>query len=351
MTILVTGGAGFIGSNFIIRWFHTNSEALVNVDKLSYAGNIANLNAVSQNPNYHFVKTDIANKALISRTLEEFQPRAIIHFAAESHVDRSISDPVNFALSNIEGAVSLFDATLAYWQRLSQTEARTFRIINVSTDEVFGSLGPEAPPFVEKNAFKPNSPYSASKASCDHFARSYANTYSLPIITTHCSNNYGPYQYPEKLIPVIIDSALNEKAIPIYGDGNQIRDWLHVFDHCDAILAVLERGRLKSTYNIGGGTELTNLELVRMICEILDELSPRRGGNYSELISFVADRLGHDVRYAINSEKILKELHWKPKMSFNVALRETVEWYIQNDTWLKKVKAKNKLGNEKNRRS
>ncbi len=330
MTVLVTGGAGFIGSNFVLDWFATHNEPLINLDKLTYAANLKNLASLESNPDYLFVEADIADSACIKKLLSQHQVRAIIHFAAESHVDRSIDGPEDFIQSNIVGTFRLLEAARTYWSQLPQDLKQTFRFIHVSTDEVYGTLAPHAPAFTETHRYEPNSPYSASKAASDHLVRAYYHTYNMPVITTNCSNNYGPYQYPEKLIPLCIQNALAGKALPIYGDGQQIRDWLFVSDHCAAISTVLKKGALGEVYNIGGWNEKTNLEVVHTICSLLDELAPREDGRaYTTQISYVTDRPGHDRRYAIDASKIALELGWKPVETFDSGIRKTVQWYLE----------------------
>jgi len=329
--ILVTGGAGFIGSNFVLSAVAAG-ESVLNLDKLTYAGNRANLAALEGRAGHVFVHGDICDRALVKRLLEEHRPRALVHFAAESHVDRSISGPADFVQTNVVGTFCLLEEARAYWE--SDKGARdAFRFLHVSTDEVYGSLGPADPAFSETTPFAPNSPYAASKASADHLVRAYHHTYGLPTLTTNCSNNYGPYQFPEKLIPLMIHQALAEKPLPVYGDGKNVRDWLYVLDHCAAVRRVLERGRPGETYNIGGNSEKMNLDLVQALCRTLDELRPRRRGAYAELIAFVRDRPGHDRRYAIDASKIRRELGWAPAESFDSGLRKTVQWYLENRAW------------------
>ena len=337
-TIFVTGGAGFIGSNFVLDCIQSESTTIVNLDKLTYAGNPANLASLSGNPLHIFDRGDIADDQLVGRLLLEHQPRAIVNFAAESHVDRSIHGPGEFIQTNIVGTFQLLEVARAYWGALSEADKKNFRFLHVSTDEVYGSLAPEDPAFKETNPYEPNSPYSASKAASDHLVRAYHHTYGLPVLTTNCSNNYGPYHFPEKLIPLIIHNALAAKPLPIYGDGQQIRDWLYVRDHCSAIRRVLEAGRIGETYNIGGWNERPNLEVVHTICKLLDELSPRSDGKpYKEQISFVKDRPGHDRRYAIDATKIHRELGWKPQESFETGIRKTIQWYLDNQEWVRNV--------------
>ena len=335
MTILVTGGAGFIGSNFIIDALQHSDEAIINLDNLTYAGNLHNLDAISDHPAYCFVHGDINNQDLVYDLLVKYQVRAIVHFAAESHVDRSITGPEAFIQTNIVGTLRLLEAAKRYWM---DNTCENFRFLHVSTDEVFGSLTNNAPAFTEQLAYEPNSPYSASKASSDHLVRAYHQTYGLPVLTTHCSNNYGPYQFPEKLIPLCIHNALLGKPLPIYGDGKQIRDWLYVTDHCRAIHCVLENAKLGECYNIGGWNEKTNIEVVTTICEILDQMKPRANGNsYATQIKFVTDRLGHDRRYAIDASKIERDLSWKPLETFETGLRKTVAWYLNNQEWVDNI--------------
>lgn len=336
MTILVTGGAGFIGSNFILDWLSTTDEAVLNLDKLTYSGNLNNLASLKEDGRHQFVHGDINDQALVSKLLQMGRPRAIIHFAAESHVDRSIHGPSDFIQTNIHGTFSLLEAVRAYWQALAEPEKSAFRFFHISTDEVFGSLGSDDPPFTETTAYAPNSPYAASKAASDHLVRAYHHTYSLPTLTTNCSNNFGPYQFPEKLIPLIILSAVQGKALPVYGDGKNIRDWLYVGDHCAAIRTVLAKGRVGEVYSIGGNCEKTNLEVVNIVCSMLDELKPSEKP-YSHLISFVKDRPGHDRRYAINASKIERELGWRPQESFETGIRRTVKWYLDNQGWVQNV--------------
>jgi dTDP-glucose 4,6-dehydratase len=337
-SILVTGGAGFIGSNFILQWLTTESASIINLDKLTYAGNLANLESASSDPRYSFVHGDIGDRPLIAELLERHQPKAIVHFAAESHVDRSIHGPDDFVRTNVNGTFNLLEEVRAYWSSLPEDHKAEFRFLHVSTDEVYGSLGAGDPPFSENTAYAPNSPYSASKAASDHLVRAYHHTYGLPMLTTNCSNNYGPYQFPEKLIPLVILNALNGKALPVYGDGQNVRDWLYVADHCDAIRTVLRKGRIGETYNIGGQNEKRNLEIVNVICALLDELRPNDPVvPHSKLITFVQDRLGHDCRYAIDARKIEAELGWKPRETFETGIRKTIKWYLANGTWIQGV--------------
>ena len=338
--ILVTGGAGFIGANFVLDWLSASSEALVNLDKLTYAGNAETLASLKGDERHHFVVGDIGDKALVAKLLSMHQPRAIIHFAAESHVDRSIHGPEAFIETNVTGTFRLLEATLAYWKGLSEPTKQAFRFVHISTDEVYGSLGPNDAPFTETHAHQPNSPYSASKAAADHLVRAYHHTYGLPVLTTNCSNNYGPYHFPEKLIPLMIVNALAGKALPVYGDGLQIRDWLYVTDHCAAIRRVLEAGRVGEVYNIGGNNECTNIAIVKQICDLLNKLRPRQDGkSYAEQITHVTDRPGHDRRYAIDAAKIERELGWKPTETFETGLRKTVEWVLDNPQWIANVQS------------
>jgi dTDP-glucose 4,6-dehydratase len=335
--IVVTGGAGFIGSNFILQRMRDESASIVNFDKLTYAGNPHNLESVADNPRYHFVQGDIIDRELVRKTLARHQPRAIVHFAAESHVDRSIRGPEDFIHTNVNGTFALLEEVRAYWSALPEADRARFRFLHVSTDEVYGSLGPNDPPFSEITAYAPNSPYAASKAASDHLVRAYHHTYGLPTLTTNCSNNYGPFQFPEKLIPLLILNAQQGKPLPVYGDGKNVRDWLYVEDHCEAIAAVLARGKPGETYNIGGSNEKPNIEIVHRVCDLLDEVSPAKGGSRRELITFVKDRPGHDRRYAIDARKIERELQWKPKETFDTGLRKTVRWYLENEAWVRDV--------------
>jgi dTDP-glucose 4,6-dehydratase len=340
MNILVTGGAGFIGSNFIVQELLEGSSCrrLVNLDKLTYAGNVANLDSVQGHPDYLFVSGDIGDGNLVARLLQEHEIDAVLNFAAESHVDRSIDGPEEFVLTNVLGTLRLLQAVRGYWSGLSGLKKERFRFLHVSTDEVYGSLELESPAFTEETPFAPNSPYAASKASSDHFVRAFHHTYGLPVLTTNCSNNYGPMQFPEKLIPLVIQKALAEQPLPIYGDGRNIRDWLYVGDHCTAIHQVLSHGRIGETYNIGGLNERTNLEVVDTICSLLDELHPRESGqSHLELKTFVPDRPGHDRRYSVDCAKIMRELGWKPRESFETGLRKTVRWYLDNQSWVENV--------------
>lgn len=336
--ILVTGGAGFIGSNFILDWIAAEQTPVVNLDKLTYAGNLNNLAALHNDARHIFVRGDIIDSALVGRLLREHKPQAIVHFAAESHVDRSIHGPADFIETNINGTFRLLEEVRAYWGELPEAERSAFRFLHVSTDEVYGSLGADDAPFTETTAYAPNSPYSASKAASDHLVRAYHHTYGLPTLTTNCSNNYGAFQFPEKLIPLMILNALGGKPLPVYGDGLNVRDWLHVGDHCTAIREVLKRGRLGETYNIGGWNEKTNLDVIHTICAILDEQQPSTDGKpYTSLITYVKDRPGHDRRYAIDARKIERELGWKPKETFETGIRQTVRWYLDNTEWINNV--------------
>ena len=335
--ILVTGGAGFIGANFVIDWLATNSEPVINLDKLTYAGNLENLVSLKGDQRHIFVQGDIGDRALIAKLLAEHKPRAIVNFAAESHVDRSIHGPEDFIQTNIVGTFHLIDETRAYWNALPEAEKAAFRFLHVSTDEVYGSLGKDDPAFTEETPFAPNSPYSASKASSDHLVRAYHHTYGMPVLTTNCSNNYGPFQFPEKLIPLMILNATRGKPLPIYGDGMNVRDWLYVSDHCSAIRAVLEKGRVGETYNIGGWNEMPNLDIVHTVCGLLDEFQPSAEGPATRLITYVKDRPGHDRRYAIDASKIHRELGWKPAETFETGIRKTVQWYLDNMGWVENV--------------
>lgn len=338
MTILVTGGAGFIGSNFVLDWLANNDETVVNLDKLTYAGNRENLASLQGDTRHVFVHGDIGDGALVARLLAEHKVRAVLNFAAESHVDRSIEGPGAFIQTNIVGSFNLLEAVRAYWSALPEAERAAFRFLHVSTDEVYGSLGADAPAFTETHRYEPNSPYSASKAASDHLVRAYHHTYGLPVLTTNCSNNYGPYHFPEKLIPLVIHNALAGKPLPIYGDGQQIRDWLYVTDHCSAIRRVLEAGRLGETYNVGGWNEKANIDVVRTLCAILDELAPRADGQpYAAQMTFVKDRPGHDRRYAIDARKLERELGWRPVETFETGIRKTVQWYLDHQDWVRNV--------------
>ena len=338
MTILVTGGAGFIGSNFVLDWLAGGAEPVVNLDNLTYAGNLANLAAIATDARHHFMRGDIADQAGVEALLARHRPRAIVHFAAESHVDRSIHGPADFIQTNMVGTFRLLEAARGYWQALSGGEREAFRFLHVSTDEVYGSLAQDDPAFSETTAYAPNSPYSASKAGSDHLVRAYHHTYGLPVLTTNCSNNYGPYQFPEKLIPLMIANALEAKPLPVYGDGRQVRAWLYVGDHCEAIRMVLAAGRPGEVYNIGGNAEKKNLEVVHALCDALQALRPREGG-YRGLITYVADRPGHDRRYAIDARKIRAQLGWVPRESFESGLARTVRWYLDNAAWVAQVRS------------
>ncbi len=338
MTLLVTGGAGFIGSNFVLDWLAQSDEPVVNLDKLTYAGNLQNLASLQGDARHIFVHGDIGDRDLLGRLLAQHRPRAVLHFAAESHVDRSIHGPEDFIHTNVLGTFRLLEAARQYWQALAAPEKEAFRFLHVSTDEVYGSLAADAPAFTEQHCYEPNSPYSASKAASDHLVRAWHHTYGLPVLTTNCSNNYGPYHFPEKLIPLCIHNALAGKPLPIYGDGRQIRDWLYVQDHCSAIRRVLAAGRVGETYNIGGWNEKTNLEVVQTLCTILDELAPRADGqSYAQQITFVQDRPGHDRRYAIDASKLERELGWKPAETFASGIRKTVQWYLSHQDWVRNV--------------
>jgi dTDP-glucose 4,6-dehydratase len=338
--ILVTGGAGFIGSNFVLDWCAQSDEAVVNLDKLTYAGNLENLATLKDNPRHIFTHGDIGDAPLVSKLLAEHRPRAIVNFAAESHVDRSIHGPGDFIQTNIVSTFHLLEAVRAYWSTLDAAEKSSFRFLHVSTDEVYGSLTKDAPAFSETHRYEPNSPYSASKAASDHLVRAYHHTYGLPVLTTNCSNNYGPYHFPEKLIPLMIVNALAGKPLPVYGDGQQIRDWLYVKDHCSAIRCVLSKGKLGEVYNIGGWNEKANLDIVHTVCGLLDELQPRANAkSYREQIIFVADRPGHDRRYAIDARKIERELGWKPVETFETGIRKTIQWYLHNQQWVRHVQS------------
>jgi dTDP-glucose 4,6-dehydratase len=336
--IIVTGGAGFIGSNFVLDWLAQSREPVVALDLLTYAGNRRNLASLGRDPRYTFVQGDIGDAALVARLLAEHRPRAIVHFAAESHVDRSIHGPEAFIQTNVVGTFRLLEAARGYWAGLEGAERTAFRFLHVSTDEVYGSLAPGAPAFTEDHRYEPNSPYSASKAGSDHLVRAYHHTYGLPVLTTNCSNNYGPYQFPEKLIPLVIHHALAGKPLPIYGDGQQVRDWLYVGDHCAAIRRVLEAGTLGEVYNIGGWNERPNLEVVRTICAVLDEWVPRADGqSYATQLTYVTDRPGHDRRYAIDARKIHRELGWQPAETFETGIRRTIRWYLDHQDWVTDV--------------
>ncbi|WP_249582806.1 dTDP-glucose 4,6-dehydratase [Pseudomonas viridiflava] len=347
--ILVTGGAGFIGSNFVLQWCARNDEQVLNLDALTYAGNLANLQSLEGNEQHRFVHGNIGDATLLTKLFAEHRPRAVVHFAAESHVDRSITGPEAFVETNVMGTFRLLEAARAYWSGLEAADKAAFRFLHVSTDEVYGTLGANDPAFTETTPYTPNSPYSASKAASDHLVRSYHHTYGMPVLTTNCSNNYGPYHFPEKLIPLMIVNALAGKALPVYGDGQQIRDWLYVEDHCSGIRRVLEAGTLGETYNIGGWNEKANIDIVHTLCALLDELAPAaaRGvinqktgepvKGYAELIAYVTDRPGHDRRYAIDARKIERELGWKPAETFDTGIRKTVQWYLSNQEWVKGV--------------
>jgi dTDP-glucose 4,6-dehydratase len=336
--ILVTGGAGFIGSNFVLDWLAGSDEPVLNLDLLTYAGNLENLASLSGDARHVFVQGDIGDQALVARLLAEHRPRAVLNFAAESHVDRSIHGPAEFIQTNVVGTFGLLEAVRSYWTGLGEADKAAFRFLHVSTDEVYGSLEKNDPPFAETNRYEPNSPYSASKAASDHLVRAYHHTYGLPVLTTNCSNNYGPYHFPEKLIPLCILNALAGKPLPIYGDGQQIRDWLYVKDHCSAIRQVLAAGRVGETYNVGGWNEKANLDVVKTLCAILDELQPRSDGqSYATQITFVTDRPGHDRRYAIDARKLERELGWKPAETFESGIRKTVQWYLDNGAWTANV--------------
>ena len=338
--ILVTGGAGFIGSNFVLDWLKASNEPVVNLDALTYAGNLENLQSLTEDPRHIFVKGNICDKELVSSLLTKYKPRAIVHFAAESHVDRSIFGPDLFFETNVMGTLNLLECAKAYYdQELSESERSAFRFLHVSTDEVYGSLTFDEPAFTEETPYRPNSPYSASKASSDHAVRAWFHTYGFPVLTTNCSNNYGPYQFPEKLIPLVISNALARKPLPIYGDGLNIRDWLYVGDHCSAIRCVLDNGKIGETYNVGGHNERNNITIVKTICAILDEMRPHPDGSYANLITFVKDRPGHDRRYAIDSTKLQTQLGWKPKECFETGIRKTVQWYLDHQDWVKNVQS------------
>jgi dTDP-glucose 4,6-dehydratase len=338
--ILVTGGAGFIGSNFVLDWraAHPN-EGVVNLDALTYAGNLENLSGLKADAGHVFVQGNITDRSLVDQLLATHRPRAIVHFAAESHVDRSIHGPDAFMKTNVEGTFTLLEAARGYWAGLNDAEKTAFRFLHVSTDEVYGSLGPQDAPFTEKHPYEPNSPYSASKAASDHLVRAWHHTYGLPVLTTNCSNNYGPFHFPEKLIPLMIVNALAGKPLPVYGDGMQVRDWLYVKDHCSAIRRVLEAGRSGETYNVGGWNEKPNIEIVHTVCALLDELRPSAEGSYKRLITHVKDRPGHDRRYAIDARKIERELGWRPAETFETGIRKTVQWYLSHPEWVQRVQS------------
>ena len=329
--ILVTGGAGFIGSNFVLNWLSTQNEGLINLDSLSYAADLNNLESISENKEYFFIKGSIEDQNLIEKILEKYNPRAVINFAAETHVDRSIENPEIFMKTNIFGTFHLLNASLKFWKKISLDDQKKFKFLHISTDEVFGSLSLEDEKSNELSPYKPNSPYSASKAASDHLVRAWGETYKLPVITTNCTNNYGPHQFPEKLIPLLIHNCLNNKKLPIYGKGENVRDWLYVEDHCEAIKEVLVKGSIGETYNIGGNNEKTNIEIVKTVCSTLDEIKPRKNNSsYKELITFVEDRPGHDFRYSLDISKIKKELNWRPQETFESGIRKTILWYLEN---------------------
>ena len=335
--IFVTGGAGFIGANFVLDLFAAHDESVVNLDKLTYAGNPHNLVAVQSDGRYTLVQGDINDRAAVRQLLTSHRPRAVVHFAAESHVDRSIHGPGEFVQTNMVGTFSLLEEVRTWWSALPASEKEAFRFLHVSTDEVYGSLGPNDPAFSEVTPYAPNSPYSASKAGSDHLVRAYHHTYGMPTLTTNCSNNYGPFQFPEKLIPLMIHNALSGKPLPVYGDGRNVRDWLYVGDHCAAIREVLARGRVGETYNVGGGAEMKNIDVVHTLCALLDEALPRKGGRYADLITYVTDRPGHDQRYAIDASKIRAELGWVPRETFESGLARTVRWYLDHADWVENV--------------
>ncbi|MDM0045152.1 dTDP-glucose 4,6-dehydratase [Variovorax dokdonensis] len=338
--ILVTGGAGFIGANFVLDWVAGSDEPVLNLDKLTYAGNLETLASLNGNTRHVFVQGDIGDSQLLGKLLAEHKPRAVVNFAAESHVDRSIHGPGDFIETNVVGTFRLLESVRGYWSALPEAEKAAFRFLHVSTDEVYGSLKKEDPAFTEENKYEPNSPYSASKAASDHLVRAWHHTYGLPVLTTNCSNNYGPYHFPEKLIPLMIVNALAGKPLPVYGDGMQVRDWLYVKDHCSAIRRVLEAGKLGETYNVGGWNEKPNIEIVKTVCALLDELKPRADGKpYAEQITYVTDRPGHDRRYAIDARKLERELGWKPAETFETGIRKTVEWYLVHGEWVRNVQS------------
>lgn len=338
--ILVTGGAGFIGANFVLDWLAHSDEPVLNLDKLTYAGNLHNLDSLQGDARHTFVQGDIGDRALLDRLLAQHQPRAVLHFAAESHVDRSIHGPEDFIQTNVVGTFRLLEAVRQYWRALPATQKEAFRFLHVSTDEVYGTLSPDEPAFAETHQIEPNSPYSASKAASDHLVRAWHHTYGLPVLTTNCSNNYGPLHFPEKLIPLVIVNALAGKPLPIYGDGKQVRDWLYVRDHCSAIRRVLQAGRLGEVYNVGGWNEMTNIDIVKTVCSLLDELRPRADGQpYAAQITYVQDRPGHDRRYAIDARKLERELGWKPAETFETGIRKTVQWYLANPEWVANVQS------------
>ena len=336
-TIVVTGGAGFIGSNFILQRMEKDTASIVNLDKLTYAGNLRNLETIATGRRYEFVHGDIGDRSLVHRLFEQHEPYAIVHLAAESHVDRSIRGPDDFIRTNVDGTFALLEEARAYWTSLADEDRTRFRFLQVSTDEVYGSLGPNDPPFSETTPYAPNSPYSASKAAADHLVRAYYHTYGLPTLTTNCSNNYGRFQFPEKLVPLMILNARDGRPLPVYGDGQNVRDWLYVEDHCEAIATVLVSGRPGETYNIGGGSEKRNLDIVQTICDLIDEIAPRRGMSRRQLITFVKDRPGHDRRYAMNAGKIERELGWRRRETLESGLRKTVRWYLENEEWVRDV--------------
>ncbi len=338
--IFITGGAGFIGANFVLDWLVTNDEPVLNLDKLTYAGNLQNLAALDGNERHTFVQGDLGDAALVTELLARHQPRAVVNFAAESHVDRSIHGPEDFIQTNVVGTFRLLEAVRAYWGGLQEPQKAEFRFLHVSTDEVYGSLSKDEPAFTEDHRYEPNSPYSASKAASDHLVRAWHHTYGLPVLTTNCSNNYGPYHFPEKLIPLMIVNALAGKPLPVYGDGMQVRDWLYVKDHCSAIRRVLQAGRVGEVYNVGGWNEKPNLDIVHTVCALLDELRPRADGQaYSGQITYVTDRPGHDRRYAIDARKLEQELGWKPAETFETGIRKTVQWYLDNPSWVVNVQS------------
>ena len=343
--ILVTGGAGFIGSNFVLNWLSTQNEGLINLDSLSYAADLNNLESISENKEYFFIKGNIEDENLIEHILEKYNPRAVINFAAETHVDRSIEDPETFMKTNILGTFHLLNASLKFWKKISSDDQKKFKFLHISTDEVFGSLSLEDEKSNELSLYKPNSPYSASKAASNHLVRAWGETYKLPVITTNCTNNYGPHQYPEKLIPLLIHNCLNNKKLPIYGKGENVRDWLYVEDHCEAIKTVLVNGSIGETYNISGNNEKTNIEIAVTVCSTLDEIKPRKdNSSYKELIEFVEDRPGHDFRYSLDISKIKKELNWQPQETFETGIRKTVKWYLENKDWCERVQDRSYQG-------
>jgi dTDP-glucose 4,6-dehydratase len=339
MTIIVTGGAGFIGSNFVLDWLKTSNEPVINLDKLTYAGNLQNLVSLKDDARHTFVQGDICDRALVDALFSQHQPRAIVHFAAESHVDRSIHAPGDFMRANIDGTYTLLEAARSHWATLQGEAKAGFRFHHVSTDEVYGSLTPTEPPFTETHPYEPNSPYSASKAASDHLVRAWHHTYGLPVTTSNCSNNYGPYHFPEKLIPLMIANALAGKPLPIYGDGQQVRDWLYVTDHCSAIRAVLAKGKVGEVYNVGGWNEMPNIDIVHTLIKLLDELAPSAEGSYARLITYVTDRPGHDRRYGIDARKIERDLGWRPAETFQTGIRKTVAWYLANQEWVSNVQS------------